>query len=232
MTGYTLADVVPWGRSLAEYEHMFSLTPTWLAGRIFGCGDGPASFNAEATAGGATVVSGDPLYRFDADAIARRVDDVFDEVMGQTRLNQGEFVWGGVIADLDDLARQRRTAMDRFLADYPQGRAAGRYVDCELPSLPFVDGQFDLALCSHFLFLYSVQRSLEFHLQSILELTRIATEVRVFPLLELGSRPSRHLAPVLAALAQRPELTATVDPVDYEFQRGGNQMLRIVVAPR
>jgi hypothetical protein len=44
-----LDEIVPWGRSLAEYQLMFSLTEADLSRDILGCGDGPASFNAEMT---------------------------------------------------------------------------------------------------------------------------------------------------------------------------------------
>jgi hypothetical protein len=223
---FTLEDVVPWGRQLIEYQRMFDLSPQDLKGAILGCADGPASFNAELNMAGGRVISADPLYRFSAPEIGRRVGETFDVVMHQTRTNHEQFVWGGVIADIESLGRVRRDAMDRFLGDYDQGRSEGRYVSCELPLLPFDEGSFNLAVCSHFLFLYSAHVSLEFHIESILELCRVAAEVRIFPLLELGSRPSRHLAGVVAALGRR-SVEVTIEQVDYEFQRGGNQMLRV-----
>jgi hypothetical protein len=88
-------------------------------------------------------------------------------------------------------------------------------------------GLVELALCSHFLFLYSEQRDLEFHMQAIAELCRVAGEVRIFPLLELGSVRSRHLDAVVSSLRGRGHLVEAVK-VDYELQRGGNEMLRIV----
>lgn len=39
--------IKPWGRSFEEYVRMFSLTPADLKRKILGCGEGPASFNAE-----------------------------------------------------------------------------------------------------------------------------------------------------------------------------------------
>jgi ubiquinone/menaquinone biosynthesis C-methylase UbiE len=117
--------------------------------------------------------------------------------------------------------------MGRFLADYEQGRQEGRYVVGALPTLDFADGQFDLALCSHFLFLYSEQLSYEFHLAAVQELCRIAREVRIFPLLNLAVQPSPHLAPLRAALAEQGYHSDVVQ-VNYEFQRGGNQMLTVV----
>ena len=44
-----LSEVIPWGRSFEEYRLMFALSEADLAGVILGCGDGPASFNTEAT---------------------------------------------------------------------------------------------------------------------------------------------------------------------------------------
>jgi hypothetical protein len=47
--GLKLNQVIPWGRSLAEYIEMFHLTPKALSGQILDCAAGPASFNAEMT---------------------------------------------------------------------------------------------------------------------------------------------------------------------------------------
>jgi hypothetical protein len=46
----SLDKIVPWGCSRQEYELMFNLTASDTNGVILGCGDGPASFNAEMTA--------------------------------------------------------------------------------------------------------------------------------------------------------------------------------------
>ena len=53
---FTLKQVVPWGRSFKEYVRMFDLTKKDLQKRIIGCGDGPASFNAEMKSRGYKVV--------------------------------------------------------------------------------------------------------------------------------------------------------------------------------
>jgi len=63
-------------------------------------------------------------------------------------------------------------------------------------------------------------------LASIRELCRVAAEVRVFPLLELGAKTSRHLQAVTANLAAA-DCAVTIVPVPYEFQRGGNQMMQV-----
>ena len=222
---FTLDQIVPLGRSLGEYQHMFALTEEDLSGRIVGCADGPASFNAEAFQRGYQLVSCDPLYHFDAEAIRCRIHATFDQVMEQTRLNRAQFVWD-TIKSVDELARVRMAAMETFLADYEAGKRQGRYIEAALPALPFPDASFDLALCSHFLFLYTAQLSESFHRQAVVEMCRVAAEVRIFPLLTLGGEPSVHIDSVLEA-ARSGGLSACVERVPYEFQRGGNQMMRI-----
>ena len=222
---FTLEEVVPWGRSFDEYRRMFALSDADLAGRILGCGDGPASFNAEATSRGAVVMSMDPLYRYDAVQVRQRIDVTYETVLEQTRRNAHEFVWDA-IGSVEELGQVRMAAMQAFLDDYPQGRAQGRYVDAALPVLPFADRSFDLALCSHLLFLYSSQLDQAFHAAAAAELSRVAAEVRIFPLLALGGRPSPHVEPVAATLRAR-GYSVSIEAVPYEFQRGGNQMLRV-----
>ena len=222
---FTLENVVPWGRSFDEYVAMFALSDADLRGRILGCGDGPASFNASLARRGGRVVSVDPLYLFSAEDVRNRIRQTYDNVMEQTWKNSHEFVWTS-IKTVDELGQVRMAAMEEFLLDYPLGMEQGRYVVGELPYLPFADRRFDLAVCSHLLFLYSKQLSADFHLESIQELCRVAGEVRIFPLLELGARTSRHLQTVSAGLSAQ-AYAVTIIPVSYEFQRGGNQMMRV-----
>lgn len=220
---FTLEKIVPWGRSFDEYAAMFSLSNADLEKHIIGCGDGPASFNAELTKRGGHVVSADPVYQFSAPEIKERILATYDQVMEQTRKNKDEFVWAN-IKSIEELGRIRMEAMNRFLEDYQNGK--GRYIPAELPTLPFTDAEFDLALCSHFLFLYSDHLTVGFHIESLKELCRIAPEVRVFPLLELGAKESRHLGAVIDNLNED-GYECTVEKVCYEFQRGGNEMLRV-----
>jgi hypothetical protein len=222
---FTLDNVVPWGRGFDEYASMFAIEPPDFRRRILGCGDGPAAFNAVMNRSGGGVVSVDPLYDSSVTEIRERIDAVFDSILAETERNKEEFVWRHV-ESVSDLGRMRRAAMDEFLADYEVGTKEFRYVAGALPELPFVDKTFELALCSHFLFLYSEQYDLSFHIQSLQELCRVADEVRIFPLLELGARKSRHLDAVVTWL-KREGIAHEIVTVDYEFQKGGNQMLRI-----
>lgn len=221
----TLDQVVPWGRSLDEYQHMFDLSPQALQGQILGCGDGPASFNAELTALGGRVISVDPLYAFSAAQIEQRVQATHKVVVEQVTQSVEDYVWTTFGTPVG-LGQHRLATMRRFLADFESGKAAGRYQTQSLPTLDFPDGSFDLALSSHFLLLYSEQLSFDFHLAAILEMCRVAREVRIFPLLDLKCRLSGHIEPLRNALTNR-GYHVSIDAVPYEFQHGANQMLRI-----
>lgn len=226
--GMTLDKVVPWGRSYDEYVAMFALTSDDLNRRLLGCGDGPAAFNAEVTRRGGRIISIDPIYQFSSAQIRQRIAEIYDTVMTQVSANQADFVWKN-ISSVEQLGKVRMTAMETFLADFAAGKQQGRYLAAELPVLPLASDSCDLALSSHFLFLYSAHLSAEFHLQALLEMLRVAREVRVFPLLTLDGIVSPHLEPVREQLAKR-GFGSSMVRVDYEFQRNANEMLVITPA--
>jgi hypothetical protein len=205
---------------------MFNLHEDELGGAILGCADGPAGFNAEMHRRGRKVISCDPIYRFTKRQLSERIEKAPVEIIEQTEKNMDNFVWSS-IGSIEELRETRMSAMRQFLEDYDEGKQQGRYIDAELPVLPFDDGAFDIALCSHFLFLYSERLSLEFHLKSIMELCRVAGDVRVFPLIDLDLKSSPHVQPIACRLEEE-GFTVSVERVPYEFQRGGNEMLRII----
>ena len=224
-----LNSIVPWGRNLSEYVDMFNLTNDELKkSKILGCGDGPASFNAEVTALGGSVVSIDPTYQFSTEQIAGRIDEVALEVMAEVRKKQEDFVWKN-IANPDALYTMRMSAMQIFLADFKSGKEEGRYRYEMLPKLSFDEAQFDLALSSHFLFLYSEHLGEQFHIKAIDEMLRVAREVRIFPLVTLSGEVSAHLVPVMTHLKAK-GYSCEVVKTAYEFQKGGDEML-VVTKP-
>lgn len=220
-----LLDVVPWGRDLKEYKAMFALDEQDLRSSILGCADGPSSFNVELTRQGGDVVSIDPIYEFTTDAISSRIDETAAIVMEQVSIHQDGFVWNS-IRNIDELRKRRLAAMEAFIADFDNGKKSKRYITASLPDLPFKRGAFDLVLCSHLLFLYSEQLDLAFHIDSIKAMCQVGNEVRVFPLLDLKGERSVHVEAVIDALKDA-GYTCKIEPVGYEFQKGGNMMLRI-----
>ncbi|NET05832.1 MAG: SAM-dependent methyltransferase [Symploca sp. SIO2B6] len=220
-----LNEVVPWGRTLEEYRLMFDLSEADLRAKILGCGDGPASFNAEMTKKGYSVVSIDPIYQFSAEQIRQRVQDTYEPIISQLKQNAEHYTWNK-FCDADQLGQARIVTMDNFLLDYETGKNEGRYLFQSLPNLELVNNQFELGLCSHLLFLYSEQLSLEFHMASIHELLRISPEVRIFPLLKLNGELSPYVDAVIQELSSQ-GFKVQIKTVAYELQKGGNQMLKV-----
>jgi hypothetical protein len=214
-------NIVPWGRSYTEYVAMFGLTPYFLSKKVLGCGDGPAAFNAVGNAFGCKITSIDPIFSLSKKEIEKQINKTFGEVINQTKANWEKFNWE-MFGDVEGLGKIRMKSMLQFLSDFEQGLEEKRYVAAELPNLPFANNTFDLALCSHFLFLYSGHLDLEFHQKAIKEMLRVASEVRIFPVVDLNSNCSAHLEPIMQLFPNSELVT-----VNYEFQKGGNQMLKI-----
>ena len=226
MTGeFQLDGIVPWGRNRAEYAAFFDLAALEPGLRILDCGAGPASFTAEMTRLGRPVVAADPLYQASRSAIAERIVETYESMLQGMHAAHDRFVWT-LYGSPERVGEVRRSAMRDFLEDYDAGRAAGRYLPAGLPDLPFGANSFDLVLSSHFLFLYSTALDLEFHLTAVREMLRVGAEARIFPLLDLDGQPARHVDPLCAQLRAEGFLAERV-PVAYEFQKGGNEMLRI-----
>jgi hypothetical protein len=118
------------------------------------------------------------------------------------------------------------SAMNEFLEDFPRGKIEGRYIEAELPTLPFAEASFDLALSSHFAFLYTTQLGEAFHRATVREMCRVAHESRIFPLLALGGQRSPFVETIADELGHS-GFAVSIERVPYEFQCGGNEMMRI-----
>lgn len=218
-----LENIVPWGRSFGEYKAMFSLSEGELSKKILGCGDGPACFNAELNRANGNIVSVDPVYQFNASQIRSRIDEVYPHIMSEMKKNIDDYIWKD-IAGIEELGKTRMSSMESFLNDYEAGKKSGRYINAALPNLPFENGKFDLALCSHYLFLYSDHVDETQHIASMFELCRVAQEVRVYPLVSLDGSKSKHLDIVVSSLKNK-GIDVSLKPVDYQFQKGATEML-------
>ncbi|MEO0333821.1 MAG: methyltransferase domain-containing protein [Bacteroidota bacterium] len=223
--GFTIDQVVPWGRNLEEYQRMFALISEDLNKRILSCEDGPASVNAELFSMDKNYISLDPIYQFSAQQIRERIETTAVVIEEQLTKNQADYSWD-YYKSPEQLVRVRLAAMELFLQDFEQHRSTNRYVTGTLPILPFEDHSFDLVLCSHFLFAYSEQLDEVFHYKATLEMCRVGKEVRIFPLLEISGKASRHLNSVIHYLENQ-GVHAEILAVDYEFQKSGNQTLKL-----
>ncbi len=220
-----LQNVVPWGRNLKEYRMMFALSDDDLRSNILGCGDGPSSFNKEVTDKNGFIISIDPVYQFTKKEINQRILETAKIVLEQVKQKKNSFIWKN-ISSVNDLKTIRMSAMREFLEDYERGKEEKRYIEASLPNLPFEDKRFNLVLCSHFLFLYSDHFDFDFHIDSVVEMCRVGEEVRIFPLLDLKANPSSYLEALIKKLLAN-GYQCQIETVDYEFQKGGNEMLKV-----
>ena len=221
---FLLDQVVPWGRTMQEYVEMFSLSEPDLCCKIAGFGDGPASFNCEATIEGRNVTSLDIIYQFTNEQIKSQVYKTKDIIIEQTKLNMGNYIWSSV-KDLADLEERRMRAVRLFLNDFDSGKNAGRYVYHELPNrTDFADNTFDIGLSSHFLLMYT-SLGYNFHIRAIDEMLRVCKEIRITPIVDLDGNPSELTAQIIEHYQN--SYKVQVVKTSYLFLKNGNQMLCI-----
>lgn len=91
----------------------------------------------------------------------------------------------------------------------------------QLPHLPYKTHQFDLVLCTDFIFHHALSH--EKITEIVKELCRVAEEVRIFPLLNHQGKMSDALGPLMLML-QKKNYGVEVRQVPYQ---SGNAMLRI-----
>ncbi len=207
-------------RSFDEYRAMFARADSDLSGSVLDCPGGASSFTACANLAGASAVAADPVYARLRHSLAAHVIAEVERGSVHTVAGADRYVWD-FYGDPGGHTRLRRASAEAFSRDLIAHPA--RYLAASLPRLPFPAGRFDLVLSSHFLFTYADRLDLEFHRAALCELHRVARrEVRVFPLLEQGGRPVTALLSGLLATLGIPH---RIQPVGYEFQRGGNEML-------
>lgn len=222
---FKLRSVAFFGRTMAEYLQMLALDPDRLRGlSVLDVASGPGSFVAESLAAGIDVTGCDPLYDGDPETITSQGKADIDACREQIRRNPGSLVY----EDIEAFYREKYAALDRFSTDYRQRRSEGRYVAGALPSLPFSDRSFDIAVTANFLMVYAPlgdggmhdghEFGLNFHLRSVEELARVTRgELRIPGMHTWTQPPERHpycqpMMDRLESLGFRAELVAS----DYD----------------
>lgn len=217
--------LVLWGHSVDEYREMFDLSQEDMNARILEYGCGPGAVNAQQFHEEHQVVSCDPLFVLDKDTLLSKAIMIFAQMADEIRQQQAQFdfsQYGG----LEPFIAQRKKGMDAFFADYEQGKAEGRYYGAVDYHLPYPDFSYDFALSSHYLFADLDDQTVDFHLNVIRELARVAKEVRIFPLIDREGQTSDFLGPVLLQLQQE-GYGVEVREVDFHLHQPENAMLRV-----
>ena len=203
---------------------MFDLDADRLRGMsVLDCSAGAASFVVEASSSyGANAVAIDPVYALDRDELTATVRASIDTGAAIAQQHAERFTWDWY-GSREARDVMRKTALARFLVDLatnPQRYRAG-----SLPSLPCAADEFDLALCSHLLFTWADELGCDWHFAAIVELSRVAREVRIFPTLVQGAGEAVPFWDELMSRLAGAGLSAKKRRVRYEFQVGGNEML-------
>ena len=215
-------------RGVAEYRAMFSLTDADLRGRVLDCSSGAASLVAYAGENGGQAVGCDPVYSLDSAQIRGLVAGSVGGARQHIVDNPERFSWRWYGAP-ENRAAMRSEAAAAFFAD--RARNPGRYIAGALPDLPFADGAFDLALCSCLLFTWVSRLDEAWHRAALMELARVAAQVRVYPLVAAGAGEPVPFFDHLLGSLRDDGYQVSLQPVEYEFQVGAGHML-VLSAPR
>ena len=221
--------LVLWGHHVDDYREMFDLTESDLNMRLLEYGCGASAVNAELkanTSGGTSfVTSCDPLFILDKLTLSTQVSLIFEDMVSHVKHDEDKFDFTHH-GSFDALVALRRKGIVEFFNDYEKGKAEQRYLPVIDHSLPFDDFEFDFALSSHYLFADLDDQDVDFHLNAIRELARVAKDVRIFPLIDRHGQASPFLGPVLLGL-QQGDYGVEVRNVSYYLQPKGNAMLRV-----
>lgn len=219
----TESEIKPsWVYSMADYCQMFDLQESDLSLSLLDFPAGISSFNAQMHQQGYQVCSGDPLYRHSLD----KVKSVSQKILEVNRayLNSHQDILSADLS-VDAIFSEWEKRLSLFIEDFELGKKENRYQFMELPKLPFELHEFDIALCSDHLF-HSQEAQVENQEALIQELSRVAKEVRVFPLLNANGEVAQTLGEVMLNLQQK-DFGVEIREVSYHQMKGGNAMLRI-----
>ena len=223
MTDY---DPVAWVYNLEDYLQIFALDEADLNKSILEYPAGIACFNAEMHAKGKSVCSGDDFYDVELPEMVKRAEAILQRNR-QYLQNHPQRLNAAVDCSVEQVVSQWQKNSECFLDDFQEGKQQQRYQRFYLPKLPFTTHYFDLALCSDLVFhtrLYPDNQPDEV----IMELCRVAREVRIFPLLDEHGDISDQLGPAMLNLQQQ-NFGVEIKEVPYQLLAGSNAMLRVWV---
>lgn len=224
-SSHTNGDILISSRSFAEYVAFFGLDSEELPTRVLDCSAGASSFVAEALARGVDAVASDPVYGLTEDALTDRTNSGLPSGNAMIDANSDRFVfdWYQTAQCRAEIRRAALTTFQEHHRAHPD-----RYIAAALPDLPFASSTFDLALCSHLLFTWATHLDESWHLAALIELCRVAEEVRVFPLVLQGTgQPVEFLPSLRTRLHNQFGITSEIVSVPYEFQVGAHHMLKL-----
>lgn len=212
-----------WVCNFKDYIEMYDLSKEDLKKSMFDFPAGISSFNAEATEKKLNVVSADPLYHLPPDKMFVRANQLLAANVAHLKETR-ERLKNTSDAALRQVIELWQHTEQLFLKDYARGCAEKRYIAANLPVLPFETHQFELALCTDLMFYHALSH--EDIIAMFYALSRVASEVRIYPLLDHHGKITEELGPFMLWLQQN-NFGVEVREVPYTIQKGGNAMLRV-----
>ncbi|WP_372635857.1 class I SAM-dependent methyltransferase [Cohnella sp.] len=191
-------------RSFDEYCAMFRLKPADLKGPVLDVAGGASSFTANLHAKGVRAMAADPFYEGLTDEIIATGYKEIEVASAKIAAMVASFDWS-YYGSPERQREIRERSMALFAEDFRREDAWTRYFAAALPSLPFEDDTFELALCSHFLFLYADTFDERFHAAALRELIRVLRpggELRIYPLVTLKWEKYPYMERVLGELEE------------------------------
>jgi SAM-dependent methyltransferase len=200
--------VVFFGRSWEESIAMYALDDDALSNRkILDCPSGPGGLVAGAIERGYDISGVDSQYTLSLDEIeSKGISDIKSTLL----IAEADPTLATSPEETAAFAKSKHDALASFLIAYKLHQS--RFIAGSLPNLPFSDGEFDLVLSGHLLFVYAPlaeggimkndSLNLVFHIAAARELIRVGMEVRIFPTYAFSGEIRRQpwVAPVMKAL--------------------------------
>jgi len=175
-------------RSFDEYRAMFRLEDEVLRrGPVLDVAGGASSFTAQLDAMGIQAVAADPFYDGLSEQVIAGGYKEIEVSSAKIAAMANSYDWS-FYGSPENHRRIRERSMDLFAEHFRNETTRSKYYAASLPKLPFEDHTFDLAVCSHFLFLYADTFDKRFHTAAIAELLRVLRpggQLRIYPLVTL-----------------------------------------------
>lgn len=218
-----LENIVITGRTFEEYSAFFDLSIDNLKGKkVLDCPSGASSFVATLNKNYIQAQGVDVIYEFDKKVLGQQGVKSIEKVYEDTS-------WMDVYKmdfykTKENHRLHRESALKAFIDDYN----SQDYIFAKLPNLPFEDDSFDLLVSSHLLFVYDDRLDFNFHKDSIVEMLRVAREVRIFPLVDFKNsrvHEAENFSPFVSKILK--EFQCEIIKTDFEFQPRADCYLKI-----
>lgn len=220
-----LENIAITGRTFDEYSAFFDLTLEDLKDKkVLDCPSGASSFIATLKHNGIDAKGVDIIYEFDKKDIEiqglKSIEKIYEDTSWMD-VYKMDFYKSKL-----NHRTHRENALKTFISDYEKES----YIFAKLPKLSFENDSFDLIVSSHLLFTYDDRFDYKFHKDSILEMLRVAKEVRIFPLVDYkNSRVTKekNFSPFVYQILEELNYNSELIKTTFEFQPRANYYLKI-----